>query len=93
MRLFFAGIETNSSSLMAQSHPFTGGSPTRGLALRVQLELMQESQRRLIEAIHFAISGFAVVQDISDEHDIKRLAASNIRSLEEAIAKATRWIR
>ncbi len=76
---------------MAQSHPFTGVSFTRDSALRVQLEHMQESQRRLIEAIQFAISGFTVVQDISDEHDIKRLAASNIRSLEEVIVAATRW--
>jgi RNA polymerase-interacting CarD/CdnL/TRCF family regulator len=89
--LSFQEGSTNSSSLMAQSHPFTGASLTRDLALRVQLEHMQESQRRLIEAIHFAISGLTVVQDISDEHDIKRLAARIIRSLEEAIAAATRW--
>jgi hypothetical protein len=81
------------SSIMAQLHPFGILSPARDVALRVQLERMQESHRRLIAAIQFAISGFTVVQDVSEEHDIKCLATTNIRSLEEAIAEAARWTR
>jgi hypothetical protein len=75
---------------MGQPHHFGSSFPARDLALQLQFERAQESQRRLIEAMQFAISGFAVVQDNCAERDIKRLAATNIRSLQDAIAAAAR---